>query len=212
MREARQVGKFVQSPPVEGSFRGVAADLETASPAAQTALLKVLEEPPEHARFILVAPPATALLTVVSRAAVVRCRPLTIEQTREVLEAQGLSGPQAAAAAALVPGRPGAAQRQAQDAEAAQERVRGVLAAARDNDTRSLDRLFRNWGDAESRLLGVWSWEAATGNWRVFSTRDAPRQGVEGARRIIQSRALSNALPQIADRRTLDFAIQQQII
>ena len=212
VRAAREAGWFVQQSPLRGSYRAVAADLEQASNAAQTALLKVLEEPPGHARFLLVAPPGVAQPTVVSRAQQFYCQPLTQEQAVAVLVQQGLSGPEAAAAAVLAPGRPGAALHMARDAAVAQERVREVLAAARDGSPRVLDRLFRKWGDPESRMLGTWAWEASTGNWRVFGEQDSPRAGPAGARSIIQSRVLSNSRPQIADRRIIDSAMQQQLI
>lgn len=212
VREARAAGKFSLDPPIGPGCRIVAADLEQSSHAAQTALLKTLEEPSAHARFILVAPPGMAIATVASRAQSFNCSPLTWEQTRDVLEEQGLSGPEAAAAVSLAPGRPGVAMRLYREAGVALERVQQALGAAREGNARSLDRLFRKWSEAESRLLGAWVWEASTGNWRVFSEQDAPKSGATGARRILQARVLSNARPQIADRRTLDFAMQQQLL
>lgn len=211
VKEAREAGKFVQSAP-QGDLRIVAADLAGCSHAAQTAMLKVLEEPPAHARFILVAEPGIALPTISSRAVTFYLAPLTQPQTVAVLEDLGLSAPEAAAAAVLAPGRPGAAYAVAKDAQESRDRVRDVLSAVRDGSGRRVDKLFRKWTTVDSNLLGVWAQEAATGKWRVFTAQDVPKGGRHAGRIILKERAASNARPQISDRRIIDLAMQQQLI
>jgi hypothetical protein len=212
VREARGAGVFAQQVP-ERLLRVIAADLSMASTAhAQTALLKTLEEPPPYARFLLVAEPGVALPTVVSRAQSYYLGPLSQADTVSVLEGLGLSGAEAAAAAVLAPGRPGAAYSVAADALAARDRVREVLSAARDGSSRRLDRLFRAWSPLDSTMFGCWAQEAATGAWRVFTAAEAPRGGKQAARSILRERAQSNARPQIADRRIIDAAVQQHLI
>jgi len=211
VREARAAGKCVQVAPAKGAWRIVTADLGATTQPAQSALLKVLEEPMPFARFVLVAEPGIALPTIASRAFSYYLAPLSMADTIGVLESLGLSGPEAAAAAVLAPGRPGAAYGVAKDALVSRDRVREVLSAVRDANGRHLDRLFRKWTAVDSLMLGVWAQEASTGAWRVFTAKDAPRKGRRAALVVLRERAASNARPQIADRRIMDIAMQRQL-
>ncbi len=73
--------------PVEGRYRVAIFDqFETATPEAQNALLKTLEEPPDYAVLILLAAdPELLLPTIVSRCQQIVLRPLTTTQVYEAL-------------------------------------------------------------------------------------------------------------------------------
>lgn len=68
---------------------------------AANSLLKSLEEPPEHARFLLTTSQLSQCLpTIVSRCQVIRCRPLSPQLVHRILaDREGIEAPQADAAA-----------------------------------------------------------------------------------------------------------------
>jgi DNA polymerase-3 subunit delta' len=84
---------------------------DTLNEAAANSLLKVLEEPPPYALFILLAPHASRLMpTILSRAQIVRLTPVPIPELASYLQIQcGLSPEQARIYAAYSEGRTGAA-------------------------------------------------------------------------------------------------------
>ncbi len=81
------LGPWLVAPPSGRVRVGVIDDADQLGEAAANAFLKTLEEPPEHARIVLVAPgPDTVLATVASRCTVVRFRPVMLDAaTRERL-------------------------------------------------------------------------------------------------------------------------------
>ena len=88
-------------------------DVDRVSEEGQNALLKILEEPPPYARFLLTTSrPEAVLPTVVSRCQVLRCAPLAEADVAAVLRANGaLPEAEAALFAALSGGSPGRAGR-----------------------------------------------------------------------------------------------------
>jgi DNA polymerase-3 subunit delta' len=98
--------------PFEGRRRVVLIrDADTLEPAAQNALLKSLEEPPDATMFVLVtAVPGALLPTVRSRTMQVRFAPLTVDQVSQVLARDfGHDAAQASAVAAFADGSVGQA-------------------------------------------------------------------------------------------------------
>ena len=81
------LGPWLVTPPSGRVRVGVIDDAEHLGEAAANAFLKTLEEPPDHARIVLVAPgPDTLLATVASRCTVVRFKPVMPDAaTRERL-------------------------------------------------------------------------------------------------------------------------------
>jgi len=72
------------------------------TPEAANSLLKILEEPPAHTRFMLLtAQVSDCLPTIVSRCQLVRCRPLSEALLQDLLKEQ--EAPEAQQAAAVAP-------------------------------------------------------------------------------------------------------------
>lgn len=104
--------------PYQSSFRvGLLLDFELATISAQNALLKTLEEAPEHAILLLTTRDIQNLLpTIVSRCQVVPLRPVPAAELAGALMARtGADAKRAALLAELSAGRPGYALQLAQD-------------------------------------------------------------------------------------------------
>jgi DNA polymerase-3 subunit delta' len=109
---ARDLKRFMQLQPLRGKAKiGIVDGAHLLTIAAQNALLKTLEDPPQRSILILVANNPDALLpTVRSRLQRVPFSPLSIDHVIAVLTAdQGLSTTAASALAALSEGSPGRA-------------------------------------------------------------------------------------------------------
>lgn len=86
----------------------VLAGADAMTEQAQNALLKTLEEPPGEAVLILIADAASRLReTIVSRTQMVRFGLLGLREVAGVLEARGMSAPEAQRLAAVAGGAPG---------------------------------------------------------------------------------------------------------
>jgi DNA polymerase-3 subunit delta' len=99
---------------------------ETLNEAAANSLLKVLEEPPPYALFLLLAPhPARVLPTIVSRSQVIRLRPAPVEELAAYLrDSRNVEPEQAALLAAYAEGRIGQAVRMARSPAVGEEIAR----------------------------------------------------------------------------------------
>jgi len=99
---------------------------DTLNESAANSLLKVLEEPPPYALFILLAPhPARVLPTIVSRCQMVRVQAVPVEAlTAYLQETVGLEPDRAALLAAYAEGRAGQALQFAQNPVVAEEITR----------------------------------------------------------------------------------------
>jgi hypothetical protein len=102
----RAVAAEASRRPYEGDTRAILLlDVDRTDPAAQSALLKVLEEPPGVARFILTAErPRRLPDTILSRVAVERIESASREETAATLRARGVATDEADARAAFAPG------------------------------------------------------------------------------------------------------------
>jgi len=107
--QVRRVERMIVLSPFEGRARVIIIDPADALNAyAADALLKTLEEPPEHVQFILVARDAESLPeTVVSRTRRVALGPVPGEEIRDELLRRGVSAERAALLAQLSEGRIG---------------------------------------------------------------------------------------------------------
>ncbi|GAB4442052.1 MAG: DNA polymerase III subunit delta' [Anaerolineae bacterium] len=116
--QVRELQQSLALRPVEGRFRvPILLRFHEATPAAQDALLKTLEEPPPHVVMILTADRADALLpTITSRCQLLLLRALSFDETyRGLQEAFGVPPEAADRLARLSGGRIGWAVRAAQD-------------------------------------------------------------------------------------------------
>ncbi|WP_299025705.1 DNA polymerase III subunit delta' [uncultured Thermanaerothrix sp.] len=129
VEQVRALQHDLQLAPYESPYRvALLLNLERATPSAQNALLKTLEEPPAHAVLLLTAEAPEALLpTLVSRCEVLRLRPLPITELETLLrDHQGLPYEQARELAHLSGGRPGLALRFHNEPEYYQEHQRWI--------------------------------------------------------------------------------------
>jgi hypothetical protein len=185
---AAQAREIVEMVPrhLFGGF-SVIIGLDGTTEAAQNILLKVLEEPPPHIRFLLTAsrPP---LPTVTSRAVVHRVSLLSDAQVCEVLE-QLCGHNEAVRCAPLGRGRVAPALEAARSSgETARLRsgVAAALRAAQGGDLEALELTLRNWTPDHAGVLRAWAEEAATGRWLFFSDGFADGVTREQARRVIR--------------------------
>ena len=104
----RAVAETSSRLPYEAASRVlVLLDIDRTEPAAFSALLKVLEEPPRKARFILTATRSRLLPpTILSRVVLVRVPPLPARETVRLLVAGGMREDEAEARAAFAPDGP----------------------------------------------------------------------------------------------------------
>ncbi len=163
---ARAAVGFVNVAPF-GRFKLVTANLDGASESAFAALLKVLEEPPITARFLLVASrPVPA--TLLSRVYCHTLGLLTDEQVREVLVRRGMTGRAATSAASLACGQINAALRM--PAQAAQRTlVLDLMSAVATHNQERFETAVAGWDDEARDLLLRWVVEALTHEWALYS-------------------------------------------
>lgn len=182
---ARQI---VSSAPLRGAGTVVRViELDKSTESAQNILLKVLEEPPPHCRFILVSS-SNPLPTIMSRARVFRLGLLTDEQVAKVLETKGLANAHEAEMAAVRGrGQVRAAQEAIADREAS--RITSVVAtavrAAASANGPALEMALRNWTPEHTRVLARWAMEKARGRWVYFTEDFAPETSQDGALRML---------------------------
>lgn len=176
----------VNTAPVMVAGKCFVVNLDTATATAQNILLKVLEEPPEHARFILVSS-VIPLPTVVSRSVVYRLAPLTPGQLAEVLVSFcGAPPDEALEVAARARGRVAPALAALADSEGA--RVRSVVSAAIKAAAEggvTFELALRSWTSAHTVVLRQWAEEAASGRWSWFRSSFAPDATPQQARRVL---------------------------
>lgn len=206
VRDAREVRKFIASVPQPSSLgsgvRVVIIDLDgAASEAAQHALLKSLEEPPDHARFILTSsrPP---LPTIASRCETLRLGRLTDQQVAVILVSQGLSERDAEVVAPAGHGQVAPALEVATRLRPARAAVLGVVRAISGRDRDLLERSVRDWGDTEQWMLRELLAASASGRpTALFSSMERHLVGKTQARRAIALLAASgSARPTVAVR------------
>lgn len=89
--QIRQIQKDARYRPLESSRKVyILEGAEDLSPEAANSLLKILESPPEYVIFLLLARSARVLPTILSRCQVLRLKPLSLAQTREMFQSRGL--------------------------------------------------------------------------------------------------------------------------
>lgn len=124
IEQVRELQHTLSLSPYQAHYRiAMLLRLEEATVAAQNALLKTLEEPPQKAILLLTADAVENLLpTIVSRCEVLRLRPLATERLAEALHAHwGIEANEARRLAHLANGRPGYALRLHQNPQMLQQ-------------------------------------------------------------------------------------------
>ncbi len=120
VEQVREVRQLLSLKPYQGRYRvALFLRFEEANASAANALLKTLEEAPQHALLLLTADtPESLLPTIVSRCQVMRLRPLTVETVAAALGERGADAETARLLAHLSGGRPGLAFRLLADPQA----------------------------------------------------------------------------------------------
>jgi DNA polymerase III, delta subunit len=183
-QDARAVHSWAVMPPADARsrYRYVAASLDGASEQACNQLLRVLEEPPQAARFLLTAS-RRVLPTIASRAFILRFGLLSTDEVRQVLELRGVAPDVAARDAPLGAGQVAPALAGVPARSLAQ--VSAVLRALERRDPGQLATALKNWDGEAHELLGAWACEAAVPRWTRFSADTAPGLSVRDARRVL---------------------------
>lgn len=170
MDEAREIKGLCGRAPM-GPIRSFIIRLDGADDRALNAMLKVLEEPPDSARFLILAE-GPVLPTIASRAITYRMGLLSDAEMSSVLNGQGMDG--TALASAVINGR-GQVDKATgvYDIEAGKARVLTAIKAISTKDRDLLDRALPDWGPATHTLLVTWCVETSTRQWRVFAERES---------------------------------------
>ena len=163
IEQVRDVQRLLSLMPYEANYRvALLLGFQDATPSAQNALLKTLEEAPKKVILLLTAESAESLLpTIVSRCEVLRLRPLPLDLLQQNLEGRGLSKHDAALLAHLAGGRLGYALRLKDDPARmdqrsaliddllgmlpANRRERFTYAEAMSKDKEALREAYRVW-------------------------------------------------------------------
>ncbi len=167
----RRMKPFMSTAPF-GAFRLALIDLDEASNQAQNALLKVLEEPPATARFLLTASRAV-LPTIASRCQKHRLGYLTQDEVTQVLISLGTPADRARKAAMFSGGQVRPALDGDRRAETQRANVTNLIKAIALGDTDGFRDVFSTWDTQSSELLTTWFTEAITKQWLIFTAEEA---------------------------------------
>lgn len=181
VEDARQVKRFLSTYPLS-RYKVVAACLDSSSVEALNALLKVLEEPPECARFLLTASTPT-LLTVESRASVWRLGYLSEEEVTKVLTKRFSYTIERARLAARASGGQMFRAIGVGDLDLSKGPVLSLLKAASKGDEELLLNALAKFDEPQMELLKQWAVEARTGVWRVFDSSEG--YGLQGNIKVV---------------------------
>lgn len=163
--QIRELQRAAALAPMEARYKVfVLRELELANLPAANALLKTLEEPPDHVRLLLTSARPHALLpTIVSRCQVLRLRPLPLAQVADALEQiWQADAKQALLLARLSGGRLGWAVERLTDRAVWEERtqrladVRTLTGQGRLERLTYAEKLSRN-GEAVLSTLAIWT-------------------------------------------------------
>ncbi len=194
--QMRRVQNEVYARPTEGRFKVVIIDgAERMNAESGNRLLKVLEEPPAYARFVLLTTNAAGVLpTIVSRCQIVHFSPLPPEEVAAVLqEKAGIGAEEACLFASLSGGSVGAALAMAASPEVGRRRDEAfdLLLGLGEMDDAALLEQAAAW-EKEKELLeerlemtALWLRDA------LLLAREAPERLVVNADRIADARRLA---------------------
>lgn len=154
--------------PFGGSCKVVVICLDGATTTVLPRLLKLLEEPPSTARFILISV-ADVPATLRSRSYKVRFGLLLDGDVAAVLQSKGMAADMAAKMAPFGGGQ----VRPAMQVSNAQAQVLRAVRAALCRNAADLATATKDWDSECERLLAVWCCERVSSRWRVFQPASA---------------------------------------
>jgi DNA polymerase-3 subunit delta' len=200
--QVREVRRALALKPYQAKYRvALFLRFQEASEGAANALLKTLEEAPEHAILILTADNAEGLLpTITSRCEVLRLRPLSVDVIEEYLKARGADTEKARLIAHVSGGRSGYALRLLEDGSALEVRteqladLEELLSATRVKKFNYAETLAKDKESMRQTLL-VW-----LSYWRDVLLR------ISGARASISNIDRDEAISSLAESLTLERA------
>lgn len=170
--DVRDVIGFVSRAPF-GPYKYVQLRLDAATLQAQNALLKVLEEPPPKARFLLVAT-RRPIPTVASRCRIYHCGLLSTDDITGILRQLGHDPD------TIEHRLPGALRRGqvkplllALKSTLPKEQVLTLVQALATNDLEAFERVATRWDDNTHVMFRAWIAETLTGRWRLFGPDDS---------------------------------------
>jgi len=163
VEQVREVRRALALKPYQAKYRvALFLRFQEASEGAANALLKTLEEAPEHAILILTADNAEGLLpTITSRCEVLRLRPIPLDAIESYLQSQGAEAESAHLIAHVSGGRPGYALHLLEDESALEFRAErladlaGLLSSTRVGKFKYAEALAKD-KDAMRQTLLIW--------------------------------------------------------
>jgi DNA polymerase-3 subunit delta' len=197
----RDITQKIALKPYDSRYRiALFADFDAARPQAQDALLKTLEEPPEHAVLILMAPGTENIMpTITSRCQIIPLRPVDTLTIQKFLTMHGADDERAQLLARLSSGRIGWALEALQNESVMEERddildmletvVRGNR-AVRFDVAADLDKIGRDDRMTLQYLLEMWQ-----SYWRdiLLLAHDSPIKPCNSDRRVQMEQLLQRA-------------------
>ncbi len=161
--QVREVRRLASLKPYQTDYRiALFLRFQEANDSAANALLKTLEEAPEHLLLLLTADAVEALLpTIVSRCEVLRLRPIPYGEIERLLLQGGVEPERARLIAHLSGGRPGVASRMADDPSVLEfrrqrlEELQQLLSASRREKFAYVETLARE-RDLMRQTLLIW--------------------------------------------------------
>lgn len=203
--------------PFSGRYQVVIVDgAHRLTDEAANSLLKSLEEPPAHTRFLLLTDaPARCLPTIVSRCQLIRCHPLAPEALERIVRSKASGDPAAAAAIAQLAGGSAARALELADRWTSYEHLVDLLASE------SWERWFEDElpearQDVERLLDGMVAWlrdMAAVGigqaSGPVHRRFEDPLQ--RAAARVAPQRCVETALELVALRDSLEQFVNPRL-
>jgi DNA polymerase-3 subunit delta' len=163
VEQIRAIQHGLSLKPYQGRYRlAIFLRFQEANPSAANALLKTLEEAPEHVVLILIADnPDQLLPTIVSRCEGLRLRSLPVESVQTFLQSRGTDPDSARLLAHLSGGRPGYALRLKDDPHGLKQRTRwldelhGLLSSSRSQRFAYAEKLTKD-KDETRQVLELW--------------------------------------------------------
>jgi DNA polymerase-3 subunit delta' len=200
--QVREVRRALALKPYQSKYRvALFLRFQEASEGAANALLKTLEEAPEHAILILTADNPEGLLpTITSRCEILRLRPLPVTAIESHLKSSGAKAERAHLIAHVSAGRPGYALRLLQDESALEFRAErladlaGLLSATRVQKFNFAEALAKDKENMRQTLL-VW-----LSYWRDVLLR------ISGAATPVTNIDQAESITSLAKRLTLERA------
>jgi DNA polymerase III delta prime subunit len=170
METVRLVTAYAARTP-HGAFKLIVARLDNSTPKALNGLLKTLEEPPPHVRFLLTTC-ETTLPTVASRCMVFELGLLSADELKLLYRTQGLPQAKAERAASYARGQVLRGY-QAERADQYRNQVINLAKALATSDRDLFTSVFTHWDTPSTDMLTTFLTECLTHRWSTFAEADS---------------------------------------